>query len=269
MAQGAWLLPQVRPHTGYTEYLGFEVCDVAGSVVLDQPWRQEMELGIVLLEGSVEAARDDASFMLGPRGDLRESLPDTAYFPPGGALRLHSAAGASVAVAAAPGAPGFAARRIAPEQVQVEQRGVGNTQRQVRHIIEAADPANALFLVEVITPGGHWSSFPPHRHDRHRPPEEALLEETYYVRVWPTEHRAFLAAWSEPGEQQSGFMGDGELLVIREGYHVAAASPGSTLYYLNAMAGPERLWKPVFHPAYRHLVQGWEQAPVGNDAGGR
>ena len=33
-------------------------------------------------------------------------------------------------------------------------------------------------MVEVFTPSGNWSSYPPHKHDEDQPPGEVVLEET-------------------------------------------------------------------------------------------
>lgn len=220
-----------------------------------------MEVGVVLVEGEAEVSRDGFRAVLGPRPDPRQSLPDSVYLPPGGPVRIVPRGKATVGVAFAQGGEGLAPRRIPPEEVVVEERGRGDTARTVRHILEAHQPAGRLLLVEVITPGGHWSSFPPHRHDRDVP-EEGLLEETYAFRIWPAEHRALMGVWTDEGEAHGFVVGDGSLVAVRRGYHVVSASPGSTVYYLNAMAGPRRTWRPVFHPAYRHLVEGWERAPV-------
>ena len=85
----------------------------------------------------------------------------------------------------------LAARLIRPEEVSVELRGEGNTRRRVQHILDTDQEAEHLIIVEVITPAGNWSSFPPHKHDTEKPPYEAYLEETYYHHVQPADGFAF------------------------------------------------------------------------------
>lgn len=247
---------------GGSAYLGFETREFVGETRIDEAVRG-MEVGVVLLEGQVTVERGPARFSLGPRGDLFAELPDSAYLPPDGPVALFSRERSRVAVAWGPGGPGFAPRRIAPDDVVTEERGRGDTARSVRHILRVQDPVVSLFLVEVITPPGHWSSFPPHRHDRNLPPRETLLEETYLFHVQPASHQALMGVWEEGGERDGYLVGDGELVVVRRGYHMVSAAPGSTVHYLNAMAGPVHAWKPVFHRDYLHLVEGWEQAPTG------
>lgn len=223
------------------------------------------EAVVVPLRGSLEAG----GIALSGRADVWDGPTDVAYLPAGATHRLRAgAAGAEVAVGLAPAAAdaGFAPRRVAAAEVAIEMRGEGATQRQVRHLYEGDRPAQHLLVVEVITPPGHWSSFPPHRHD-----EPVVLEEYYYCESRPAGRHGYVHIFDDPaadgrpaeGAQDEALaMRNGDLALVRRGYHTAASPPGSTLYYLNVMAGPSRSWTPVFHPAYRDLVVGWERAPI-------
>src|SRR5437016_13304663 len=82
-------------------------------------------------------------------------------------------------------------RVISPQDESVELRGEGNTQRRGQDILDTDQEAERLILVEVITPAGNWSSFPPHKHDTENPPYEAYLEEAYYYHVQPADGFAF------------------------------------------------------------------------------
>lgn len=221
------------------------------------------EAAVVLVQGEVVVSRGDTSFCLGPRRSPFENLPEAAYLPEGDQIWLRCEVPTAVAVTWAQGGGGIAPYRIGPKEVSLETRGVGATERTIRHLLEADRPADRLYLVEVITPPAHWSSFPPHRHDRHAPPDEYAMEEAYLFRLDPCEHKALMGTWSDgEGEGVPFLVNDGDLVMVRSGYHAVSAAPGSRLYYLNAMAGPERVWKPVFHPQYAHLVEGWGNAPV-------
>ena len=231
-----------------------------------------LEAVVVPLRGGVCVAGAGGLIELAGREDVWDGPTDVAYLPPAsaaGAWRLAARQGAAdVAIGLAPAqTPSHGqALHVPAAAVSKEQRGQGPTRREVRHLYEADRPAERLLVVEVITPAGHWSSFPPHRHDG-----PGGLEEFYYCEVRPKSRHAYLHVFQEgPGRTPFDMpvcARHGDLVLVREGYHTAACPPGSTLYYLNVMAGPQRAWTPEFHPAYRDLVIGWEGAPIAKAAG--
>lgn len=145
----------------------------------------------------------------------------------------------------------FPVHVVRPQDMSVERRGEGSTQRLVRHILDTDQEAERLIIVEVITPAGNWSSFPPHKHDTENPPHEAYLEETYYHHVQPSDGFALQRVYNYEGLDETVAAYDGDLVLVPRGYHVVSAPPGCDLYYLNVMAGPQRAWNyqvdPVFH----------------------
>jgi 5-deoxy-glucuronate isomerase len=146
------------------------------------------------------------------------------------------------------------ARVIRPQDMSVERRGEGNTQRLVQHILDTDQEAERLIVVEVITPAGNWSSFPPHKHDIENPPHEAYLEETYYYHVQPTDGFALQRVYNYEGFDETVAAHDGDLVLVPRGYHVVSAPPGCDLYYLNVMAGPQRAWNYQVDPAFHRLL---------------
>jgi 5-deoxy-glucuronate isomerase len=255
----------VVPGAGSTRWLGFRylAIDDGQTSLTDAP--AGAEAAVVLVAGEVEVERGGSRFLLGPRPDPFDHLPEAAYLPRGEAVTVTSRGPAAVALAWAEGDPSQAPYRVGAGEIALETRGAGPAERTIRHLLEGDRPAHRLYLVEVITPAAHWSSFPPHRHDRHAPPDEYAMEEAYLFRVDPPEHRALMGTWSDElsdAEAAAFLAADGDLIMVHAGYHTVSAAPGSRLYYLNAMAGPERTWKPVFHPRYLHLVEGWGNAPV-------
>lgn len=160
-----------------------------------------------------------------------------------------------IAVASAPGTQRHLPPRvIRPEHVSVEHRGEGNTQRRVQHILDVDQEAERLIVVEVITPAGNWSSFPPHKHDTENPPYEAYLEETYYHHVQPDDGFAFQRVYDKQDFDETVAVHDGDLVLVPRGYHVVSAAPGCDLYYLNIMAGPHRAWNYQVDPAFHRLL---------------
>ena len=70
------------------------------------------------------------------------------------------------------------------DEVAVELRGAGQMSRQINNFCGPdTDFADRLIAVEVITPGGNWSCYPPHKHDEDIPGVETALEEIYYYEV--------------------------------------------------------------------------------------
>ncbi|MDF2645522.1 MAG: 5-deoxy-glucuronate isomerase, partial [Paenibacillus sp.] len=143
------------------------------------------------------------------------------------------------------------ARLIAPDQVGVETRGYGNIERQIHNILPEQEPADSLLVVEVFTPNGHWSSYPPHKHDRDALPDESFLEETYYYRVDPGHGFAVQRVYTDDRSlDETLIVKNGETVLVPRGYHPVSAPPGYDVYYLNVMAGPTRTWK--FHNDPEH-----------------
>jgi 5-deoxy-glucuronate isomerase len=130
-------------------------------------------------------------------------------------------------------------------------RGKGSNTRYVTNILPETEPAHSLLVVEVITPGGNTSSYPPHKHDTDNLPEESLLEETYYHRLNPPQGFAMQRVYTDDRSLDEALViEDGDVTLVPRGYHPVAAVHGYDLYYLNTMAGPRRTWK--FHNATEH-----------------
>lgn len=98
---------------------------------------------------------------------------------------------AEIAVCTAPAERGAELRLISSDEVRHESRGSGHESREIDHILMEDAPAESLLVTEVVTPAGHWSSYPPHRHDVDNPPRETYLKETYYHRLRTSNGFAF------------------------------------------------------------------------------
>jgi len=107
-----------------------------------------------------------------------------------------------------------------------------------------------------VTPSGHWSSYPPHKHDTAADGEETALEETYYHRLDPPQGFAFQRVYTDDRSlDETVCVEDGDVVMVPEGYHPVGAPHGYTLYYLNVMAGPERRWIFRNDPAHAWIVK--------------
>jgi 5-deoxy-glucuronate isomerase len=162
-----------------------------------------------------------------------------------------------LAVCSAPGEAGaHTARLIGPDSLHQETRGKGSNVRHVTNILPEWEPATSLLVVEVITPGGNTSSYPPHKHDTDNLPSESLLEEVYYHRISPPQGYAFQRVYTDDRSlDETMTVEDGDVTLVPRGYHPCAALHGYDLYYLNVMAGPKRTWKFHNEPAHEWLLK--------------
>jgi len=240
-------LLSVTPESAAWTYVGFEV----HRIVSGQSLRRvtgEQEVCLVLLSGRADVITLQATWNnIGKRMSVFERIPPySVYVPNGDEYEITALTDVEVAICVAPGKGSYPARLIAPEQVGVEIRGYGNIERQIHNILPEQEPADSLLVVEVYTPEGHWSSYPPHKHDRDALPDESLLEETYYFRVQPEQGFAMQRVYTDDRSlDETLIVQDGEAVMVPRGYHPVCAPPGYDVYYLNVMAGPIRAWK--FH----------------------
>jgi 5-deoxy-glucuronate isomerase len=201
----------------------------------------EDEVAIVPLAGAVKITSRDFGGVVGGRESVFSGLPELLYLPPEYAYKITAAGGtARVAICGARAQRGAAPTHITPDDYDVELRGSGSASRQVVTPLPLEFPAERLVVVEVWTPGGNWSCFPPHKHDRERPPEESVLEETFFFQLRDPDRGFAIARVYDPERvsEVNYSVRQDDLLLVRHGYHTVAAVPGFDLYYLNAISGP-------------------------------
>jgi 5-deoxy-glucuronate isomerase len=192
---------------------------------------------------------------LGGRPDPFSGLPDAAYLPPRTSYVLEG--DGEVALCTAPARDGAAARVLPGTGVTPERRGHGAHERTIHPILMGDEAADALLVCEVLTPPGHWSSYPPHKHDRDALPEESSLEETYYHRIRPPQGFALQRVYTSDGAlDETLVVHDGDVVLVPRGYHTVSAPPGYALYYLNVMAGPVRAWAVANDPDHAWTLSG-------------
>jgi len=244
----------VTPELAGWRYLSFAVHDLAAPMEVGGPG---FETAVVIVAGG--GARIGELELPG-RASVWEGLPSAAYLPPGVTATITPGRRSlTVAVASAPSSGRITAEapvRIGPEDVQVEIRGAGNATRQINHIISPDFPADRLEVVEVYTPSGNWSSWPPHKHDTDDMPNEAILEEVYSYRFRRP------AAWGVQrlygGSTDALYaVRDGETVIVTDGYHPFVATHGDDAYYLNALAGDRRTMACSFDPALAGVMDTW------------
>ncbi|GHH12239.1 5-deoxy-glucuronate isomerase [Streptomyces rubradiris] len=209
---------------------------------------------VLPLEGGCTVQTEQDEFQLLGRDSVFADVTDFAYAPRDARVQIASGAGGRFALAGAKCERRLPARYGPAPEVPVEERGSGTCARRVRNFAAAdAFACDRLIAVEVITPGGNWSSYPPHKHDEHRPGEESELEEIYYFEIDGPNGLGYQRVFPsrEGGADVLAEVRSGDAVLVPDGWHgPSIAQPGHDMYYLNVMAGPgdSREWLIRFHP---------------------
>ncbi|RZQ61247.1 5-deoxy-glucuronate isomerase [Amycolatopsis suaedae] len=251
----------VTPESAGWGYSGLRVLELDGTRTVTTG---DAEALVLPLSGDCRVQVDGETFELTGRTGVFDSVTDFAYLPCDAEATITGSG--RFALPSAKTSRRLPARYGPAEGVPVELRGAGNCSRQVNnYCLPHTFDADQLLVCEVLTPGGNWSSYPPHKHDEARE-GESELEEIYYFevsgggmgyqRVYGTDERPIDVL----AEVRSG-----DVVLIPHGWHgPSMATPGYDLYYLNVMAGPgqERAWLICDDPAHGWVRQTWESQDV-------
>lgn len=213
-----------------------------------QTWQAatgEHEAVLVVLGGRISVRSNRGQWpVVGRRRDVFAGMPHALYLPRRTEFQVTAlSALIDLAWAWAPTDRDHQARHVAPADVEIEIRGGGNATRQINSIVPPGFPCHRLVCVEVYTPGGNWSSYPPHKHDVHRTDAsgnlmEADLDEIYCYRFHAPEGFAFQRVYAADGSFDVALTArQDDIVLVPEGYHPVSAAYGYTCYYLNFLAG--------------------------------
>ena len=250
----------ITPQSAGWTYVGFDLYHLEAGQSVEQA-TGDQEVLLVFVAGSADVAAADSRFegIGGRNGPFDDASPDSVYVPAGTTYRVTARSTVDLAVCAAPGTRGTRnPAYIAGASVPTETRGEGTNTRHVRNILpdHVKDIADSLIVVEVITPSGCWSSYPPHKHDTDDIPNESYLEEIYYHRLDPSQGFAFQRVYTDSGDlDETMTVHDGDVTLVPKGYHPCGAPHGYALYYLNVMAGPKRIWKFTTQTQHQWLLK--------------
>ena len=219
------------------------------------------EAAFVILGGRCGADWGKGEQRIGERKNVFDGFPYCLYLPSGNSVKFKAATACEIAECRVPSKAKLEPRLVTPKDVATSLRGGGNASRQIVDIVRPDFPADKLVVIEVYTPGGNWSSYPPHKHDVHNPPMEVDLDEIYYYRIdHPKEGFALQRLYS-PDESQDVTVRaqDGDAVLVRSGYHPVVAGPGYDVYYLNFLAGTSRAMQVTEDPNHVWLKGTWKE----------
>jgi 5-deoxy-glucuronate isomerase len=255
----------VTPESAGWEHLSFTAVRLAKG----EAWQfdtGENELALTILGGTLDVVSNKGEWKaIGSRADVFHGMPTTLY------LSRHTRFTAAAVNGAADFACGWAAatrdfpaRLIRPEDVSVELRGGDNASRQINQMILPGFPCERLVVVEVYTPSGNWSSYPPHKHDVRKLDAdgrllEADLEEVYFYKVDQPDGYAYQRCYTDDGRiDELVRMQDDHLMLSPEGYHPVVAAQGYNVYYLNYLAGSDQSLASADDPRHAWVKTTWK-----------
>src|SRR5229473_1982510 len=255
---------RVTPESAGWEHLGF----AARLMKRGEEWEAEsgeFEYGLVVLGGvcSVRSSRGEWP-VAGRRADVFSGMPYGLYLPPKTSFRVKAESDrVDLAYGWAAAEGRHSPRLVTPKEVAIEIRGGGNATRQINSIFPPGFACERLVAVEVYTPPGNWSSYPPHKHDVHRVDAsgrllEADLEEVYFYKIAPNQGYAIQRVYTSDARLDETIVArNNQAVLVPEGYHPVAAAPGYTTYYLNFLAGSAQSLANSDDPVHAWIKQTW------------
>jgi 5-deoxy-glucuronate isomerase len=248
---------KVTPQSAGWSYVGFAAYRLRPQEELAIGAGPKDEVCIVVLAGRVSVrAKERVWRDVGERNSVfDERSPYAVYLPRADGATVVAHTSAEIGVASA-GGGSLPPRLIEPATMKRFVRGEGLNQRFVCDILPEMEPAEHLLVVEVVTPGGHSSSYPPHKHDTDNLPLESSLEETYYHRLEPAQGFALQRVYTDDRDLDEALaVEDHDVVMVPRGYHPVVVPYGYKSYYLNVMAGPKRKWHFKNDPAHEWMLK--------------
>lgn len=231
------------------------------------------ELVLVVLGGTLDVVSDHGQWRgLGSRPHVFAGLPTALYLSRDTALTVTATTDCEFALAWVAAGTDFAPRLITPADVDIEIRGGDHATRQINRMLPPGFPCQRLVVVEVYTPGGNWSSYPPHKHDVHTVAADgtllqADLDEVYYYKIDRPEGYALQRIYTDADSplQRAGYPIDAvviarnnDVVLIPEGYHPVSSPVGYTTYYLNVLAGSAQSLAAQDDPDYAWVKDSYQ-----------
>jgi 5-deoxy-glucuronate isomerase len=265
------LILSITPDSAGWEYISFQ----ARRLQRGERWSFETgenELAIVNLSGRYTVVSNRGEWSgIGGRKDVFAGAGHALYLPRDTEFSITADEAGEFAVTWVPTDEQNDPWLIRPGDVAISVRGGDNVSRQINDLLPPGSPVHRLVLVEVYTPSGNWSSYPPHKHDVHIEDDggnliEADLEEVYFYKLDRPEGYAYQRVYTDERSplQQAGYPIDALVraendcaVLVPEGYHPVVSAPGYTTYYLNVLAGSAQSLANQDDPQYSWVKESY------------
>ncbi len=264
------LLVTVTPERAGWDYISFQARRLAAG----KSWSfdtREQECALMDLCGAFSVQSNRGAWRhIGGRADVFRGAGHVLYLPRDTQFEITAESNCELAVALALTDQQHEPFLITPHEVPSSIRGGDNVSRQINDLLPPGSPVHRLVLVEVYTPSGNWSSYPPHKHDMHIERDgqliEADLEEIYFYKFDRPEGYAYQRVYTDDGSplHQNGQQIDALVraqnncaVLVPEGYHPVVGAPGCTTYYLNVLAGSAQSLANQDDPKYTWVKQSY------------
>jgi len=222
------------------------------------------EIALVLLGGKCTVDYGNGGIEIGKRANVFDGFPYALYLPSGHRAKFTALTECEFAECRVPSQAKLEPRLVTPDSTKSSLRGGENASRQIVEVMPPDFPADRVIAVEVYTPGGNWSSYPPHKHEVHNPPTEVDLDEIYYYRFQQPTAYALQRLYSSDGSKETVVTArDGDAVLIRDGYHPVVAGHGYHTYYLNFLAGSARSLANTVDPSHAWVASKWKEISPG------
>lgn len=256
----------ITPKSAKWEHLHFAAIKLSKG----QSWSfntSDYELALTILGGTCDVTSSAGNWEhIGSREDVFHGMPTALYLPRHTTITVTAVSDLlDFACGWAKAEKDYPAVLVKPEDVIVELRGGDNVSRQINKMLPAGFPCDRLVVVEVYTPSGNWSSYPPHKHDERKFDDqgnllEADLEEIYFYKVDKPEGYAYQRIYNDDRSLDELFLvSDCQAVLSPEGYHPVVAAPGYNVYYLNYLAGSDQSLASSDDPTYSWVKETWKE----------
>jgi 5-deoxy-glucuronate isomerase len=265
------LILAVTPQSAGWDFISFQ----ARKLRAGNQWSfssRDNELAIVILSGAISVNSNRGNWDGIERENVWTKAATALYLPRGSEFTITAARDSEFAVTWVPTDQDHEPWLIQPQDVSISIRGGDNVSRQINDLLPPGSPVHRLILVEVYTPSGNWSSYPPHKHDVHIEDEaghliEADLEEVYFYKLDRPEGYAYQHVYTDENSplHKAGNPIDALVvaqnncaILIPEGYHPVVSAPGYTTYYLNVLAGSAQTLANQDDPHYSWVKESYK-----------
>ncbi|PKO01352.1 MAG: 5-deoxy-glucuronate isomerase [Chloroflexi bacterium HGW-Chloroflexi-4] len=256
----------ISPESAKWEHLHF----AAVKLTRGETWSFETsdcELALTILGGKCDVTSSAGNWEgIGSRENVFQGMPTALYLPRRTTFTVKAISDSlDFACGWAKTDKVYPPVLIRPEDVTVELRGGDNVSRQINKMLPAGFPCDRLVVVEVYTPSGNWSSYPPHKHDQRKLDEhgnliEADLEEIYFYKIDKPKGYAYQRIYTDDRSlDELMLVSDSHAVLSPEGYHPVVAAPGFNAYYLNYLAGSDQSLASSDDPAYSWVKDTWKE----------